>query len=242
MHILSAHVSSLKHFTAKPKQFRQHYTFGAPTKGMDQYHSGVFDDERGTWYYHWHDPDAKFHEDVWDGERRWEFKGFVYYPANHQVVLSKTEYEHLWPGLANNGVPDASGHLHPIQLSPEAANSRCQTPLPSAQELMGKISKFRTGYTLAANEGGYHCYTSGLYIKAGTWYEQWWDPDAKWHEDIYDAPRRWKFLGWAFWPANHRTMLTKSQYYWLWPGLANHGMADASGKLHMLRVKTHQRR
>ena len=101
-----------------------------------------------------------------------------------------------------------------------------------------KMRKFRVHYTMAANEGGFDHYNSGLFDdRRGTWFEKWNDPDANIHEDIFNGPRNWRFKGYAFWPANHRVILTEEEFWWLWPGLANHGMPDASGANHYLQVE-----
>ena len=100
-----------------------------------------------------------------------------------------------------------------------------------------KPAKFRLTWTFGAKEGGMDCYTSGQYSGRGTWYQCHRDPGANWQEDIWRPGVVWEDKGWAFYPANHLVVLTAEEHWYLWPGLAQHGMADEWGNMHDLWVE-----
>ena len=67
---------------------------------------------------------AKIHEDIW-WATVWIYKGHYLWPDNPWVELTEEEYEHLFPGLKNHGIPDAQGALHwPKRKVIEQANRR----------------------------------------------------------------------------------------------------------------------
>ena len=98
-------------WNAKPKKVREVWIMPEVGGGMTVYCSGSFEEGRGKWFEAWHEPNAVDHYDIW-WATEWKMTGHYFWPEGPEVTLTDVEYANLFPGLKNNGVPDAKGNLH----------------------------------------------------------------------------------------------------------------------------------